>query len=281
MAQKKDKEPQYYLSALNNPVLNYRVYEMKNGEKILYSLLILLIGGAVGLIFYGGMFKDEGSATPATWISNLIVFVLVGAIAVKIFLPSVEERLRKKRVGLLRVQFRDFLSVISSALSSGMNINDAMINAYQNLALQYSEEAYMVTEVKEMLYGLQNNIAIEDSLADFGRRSGIEDVSNFATVFATCYRTGGNLKDIVRRTTSVISEKMMIAEEIETKLTSNKTQMMAMNVIPIIIVFMMRMMSSEFAAGFSSPIGVIAMTIAVAMFVGAYRMGQKIMDIKG
>lgn len=281
MREKKEKEPQYCDSALHNPVLNYRVYEMKTGEKLLYSTAIMGIGGAVGLIFYGGLFRKDGVATLATMVSNLIVFAVVGLIALRMFLPVAEEGLRRKRLNLLKVQFRDFLSMLSNSLSAGMNVNDALNSAYQELMMQYSEEAPMVLEVKEMIYGLQNNITIEDSLENFGSRSGVEDISNFAVVFAACYRTGGNLKEVVRRTTTVISEKMVIAEEIETKVTANKTQMMAMNVIPIIIVLMMRVTSSEFAAGFSSPVGVIAMTIAVCIFVNAYRMGQKIMDIKG
>jgi tight adherence protein B len=118
-------------------------------------------------------------------------------------------------------------------------------------------------------------------IADFGVRSGIPDIENFAVVFSTCFRTGGNIKSVVRRTTEVISEKLIIASEIETTITSNKMQMTIMNVLPIFIVFMMRTMSAEFAASFASIIGVIVLTISIAMFIAAYKWGQKIMDIKG
>lgn len=39
---KKEKEPQYYLSKINTPALNYRVYYLSGKEKILYTLLSLL-----------------------------------------------------------------------------------------------------------------------------------------------------------------------------------------------------------------------------------------------
>lgn len=281
MKDKKEKESQYMASALNNPILNYRVYEMKGSQKIMYSVLVIVAGGIIGLIFYGGLFKQDGAATLATHISNVVVFGIAGMITWKIFFPALQERFRQKRLRALKIQFRDFLTMVSNSLSSGANMNDAIMNAYQDLEQQYSQDAYMTIEVREILYGLQNGIPIEESLNNFGRRSGIEDVSNFATVFTTCYRTGGNIKEIVRRTTNVISEKMIISEEIETKLTSNKVQMYAMNVIPVVVVLMMRIMSSEFAAGFSSFLGVIAMTVAVAMFVAAFRMGEKIMDVRG
>lgn len=282
MAKKqKNTEPQYYMSATNSKMLNYRVYVMSGGEKLFYTLGIFIAGGLVGLIFYGGLFQNEDGATLATYISNIVIFVIVGIIALKMFLPTVNDMLKNSRIKKLRGQFRDFLDSLSNSLSSGMNMNDALMNSYSDLVSQYSDTAFIVLEVKEMINGIQNNIAIEDIIKDFGRRSSIEDISNFATVFETSYRTGGNIKEIVRRTTDIISEKMMITEEINTKLTSNKMQMQIMNVIPIFLVLMMKSMSSDFASSFSSVLGVIGTTVGVVFFLLSYRMGQKIMDIKG
>lgn len=282
MAKKeKNTEPQYYMSAINNPVLNYNVYIMKPTERLLFFLLTFIAGGLVGLIFYGGLFKVEGEATFATFISNIVVFAGVGFLSSKIFMKVINEALRNKRLKKLKTQFRDFLDSLSNSLSGGMNVNDAIINSHSDLESQYSPDAYIVKEVAEMINGVHNNIPIEDMLRDFGSRSGNDDIANFATVFETAYRTGGNIKDIIRRTTDIISEKIMIAEEIQTKITSNKLQMQIMNVIPIFLVLMLRMSSSEFDAAFGSIVGVICMTIGVGFFLAAYKMGQKMMDIKG
>lgn len=281
---KKEKtpiEPQYYMSAINNPVLNYKVYIMKPLEKILFFLLTFVIGGLVGLIFYGGLFKAEGEATFATHVSNLVVFSVVGVLAVKMFMPTITAYLKNRRLNKLKQQFRDFLDSISNSLSGGMNMIDSLINAQGDLSSQYSNEAYIVREVNEMIAGIQNNIAIEAMLLDLGKRCGLADVENFSVVFSTAYRTGGNLKTIIRRTTDIISEKMIITSEIETKITSNKMQMQIMNVIPIFLVLMLRVSSSAFAESFASPIGIVCMTIGVAMFIASYKLGQKIMDIKG
>ncbi len=282
MAKKKtEQEPQYYVSAINTQVLNYNVYIMNAAQKLLFGLLTFIAGGLVGLIFYGGLFKSEGSATLLTYISNAVIFVLIGLLTRKIFYPIINESFRKRRLKKLNAQFRDFLDALSNALAGGMNVTDALNNVYNDLQSQYSPDAYIVQEVSEMVNGIQNNIAIEEILRDFGTRSGIEDISNFATVFETAYRTGGNLRDIIRRTTDIISEKIIINEEIQTKLTSNKMQMSIMNVIPIFLVLMMRLSSSQFAEAFSSIVGVVAMTIGIGFFLGAYKIGQKIMDIKG
>lgn len=282
MAKKeKNTEPQYYMSAINNPVLNYNVYIMKPTERLLFFLLTFIAGGLVGLIFYGGLFKVDGEATFATFISNIVVFAGVGFLSSKVFMKVINNALRNKRLKKLKTQFRDFLDSLSNSLSGGMNVNDAIMNSYDDLESQYSPDAYIVKEVGEMINGIHNNIPIEEMLRDFGTRSGNDDIANFATVFETAYRTGGNIKDIIRRTTDIISEKIMIAEEIQTKITSNKLQMQIMNVIPIFLVLMLRMSSSEFDAAFGSIVGVICMTIGVGFFLAAYKMGQKMMDIKG
>lgn len=278
---KKNKEPQFYISKINTQVMNYRVYVMTPSEKLLYSLLLLAVGGAVGLVFYGGLFKENGEATLMTMVSNVVVFVLIGSFAIKNFLPVITESLRKKRIDKLKKQFVDFASALTNALAGGMNMNDSLNAVYNDLQTQYSEEAFIVHEVSEMINGVHNNIPVETMLEDFGNRSGIPDILNFATVFATCYRTGGDIKSIVRRTTEIISEKIMISSEIETAMTSNKMQMNIMNVLPIVIVFMMRMMSQEFADSFSTVIGVIGLTVSAGLTIVAYKMGKKITDIKG
>lgn len=278
---KKETGPQYYVSKINTQVLNYDVYVMKKTEKFLYMILLFIAGGAVGLIFYGGLFKEDGQATLMTNISNLVVFALVGILAIKYFLPTITASLKNKRTEKLKKQFCDFAAALTNALASGMNMTDSLNAVYNDLQSQYSEEAYIVEEVREIINGVNNNIPIETMLEDFGVRSGVPDILNFSTVFATCYRTGGDIKSVVRRTTEIISEKIMISSEIETAITSNKMQMNIMNVLPIVIVLMMRLMSQEFANSFGTIIGVIGLSVSVALTIGAYKLGQKIMNIKG
>lgn len=278
---RKDSEPQYYTSKTNTKVRNYNVYIMQPKERIMYSIIVAICGGAVGLIFYGGLFKRDGISTMATMISNIVVFVVGGLVALKLFMPVITESLRKRIITKLQSQFCDFTFALANALGSGMNVQESVNASYNDLVTQYSEDDLIVLEVKEIINGIKNNIPIEEMIFDFGKRSGVHDIMNFSIVFSTCFRSGGNVKSVVRRTAEMISEKMIIASEIETTITSNKMQMNIMNVLPIFIVLMMRVMSSEFAESFSSAIGVLVLSIAAVMFVMAYRWGQKIMDIKG
>lgn len=279
---RKDKLPKYIMSRLNTPMINYQVYVMPVSQKIMVILGLFVAGGILGEIFYGGLFRNSyGELTKASYISNIIVFIIGGIITIKVGMPAISEKLMKKRKNELTLQFRSFLETMAVSLSSGMNVPDAINGAKNDLEMEYTKDSYIVKEAQEMLNGIQNNIPIEILLKDLGERSGIIDIVNFSEVFAVGYRAGGNLKDIVRKTSEIIGDKIEISAEIETALTSNRTQFNAMMLVPIVIILMLKMFSSDFAKSFSTATGVFAITIAIGIFVGAYKLGKQIMDIKG
>ena len=280
--QKKVKlqEYQYVNSLINNAVMDYRVYVMNPMEKIIVSIALIIIGGLVGLVFYGGLFKSDGEATLATYISNLIFFMIVGLYARKMFLPIYKNSRLKKRQDKLRKQFRDMMESFSASLSSGSNVLNAFNSALIDLKMQYTESDYIIIELQEIIDCMGSNVNAEEAMHFFGERSGIEDIQTFADVFEICYRRGGDMKRIVRRTYDVISDKMAINDEIETKLTSNKMQHNAMSVMPIAVVALLRVTNASFAESFATVQGVLVNTVAIVIFVSAYKYGKKIIDIK-
>lgn len=279
---KQEKAPKYILSALNTPMLNYETYVMSLKERITAYLIGFLLGGCVGLSFYGGQFRDaDGMTTVASTVSDIIIFILIGIVAGSVFCSVQRKRLQEKRKKELTKQFRSLLDSLSVSLSTGMNMPEALMSAHNDLKVEYSEEAYIVNELKEIINGIQNNIPIEDMFISLGERSQVDDIKNFGTVFEICYRVGGNMKDVIRRINDIMSEKIEIEEEINTTLTSNKSQFYAMMVIPVVLMIMLRGMSSSFAESFATVPGVIATTLAIGLFYVAYKIGSNIMDIKG
>lgn len=277
---KKEREPKYIPSPLNNNMINYKEYYMGANEKIGYSLLIFVIGGLVGLVFYGGLFKSDGDATLATHISNAIFFCIVGIVALKFFMKTVIESLKDRRAKKLQKQFMDLLENLSFSLSSGNTVNDAFLNARGDLLNQYNENDMIIIELNEIVNGMQNGKTLEEMMQSFGERSGNEDIENFGNVISNCYRLGGDFNSVVRKTRLILGDKVAITEEINTKLMSNKLQLNAMCIMPIILVAMLKVSSTSFAQNLSSAVGVIVTTFAIGLFVAAYIWGQKIIDIR-
>lgn len=281
MAKKKKKavSPQYINSPLNNPMINYGVYYMSLPEKVLYSALVMAVGAFVGWVFYGGLFKEDGIPTVATYISNTVIMVGVGLIAVRFFVPAISDMLLNRRNKALERQFMDMLEALSASLSAGNTMFNAIVNARSDLLNQYSEKDLIIVELDEIVAGTENGKMLEEMLLSFGQRSGNEDIQNFGNVISNCYRIGGNFGDVVRRTREIISDKVAVADEIATKIASNKLQHNAMCIMPIALVAMLKLSSPEFASNLAAPIGVIVTTVALGIFVASYFWGQKIINI--
>lgn len=279
--QQKELEPQYYLSATNVPTYNYRVYYMSTLEKVLYFVLAFAVGAAVGYLFYGGLAKDEfGQPTTTTYVLNVLISTVVGLVAGYLFLPIRTKQIQEKKRNDLKLQFREMLDALSTSLGSGKNVIDSFTAALEDMRVIYSEEAFIIRELTIIIDGINNNVDVEKSLMDFGIRSGIEDIESFANVFETCYRKGGNIKDVIRNTQQIITEKMEVEQEIQTVVAASANEQLIMTVLPIGLVAVIKMMSPEFSSNFATPVGIISTTIAIVMFVVAYFVGKKILAIK-
>lgn len=278
---RKQKEPQWLASPINTPVYNYRVYHLTAGERILYLLLAFAVGGFVGHVFFGGMGKDaSGAPTTFTLVWDGIVITLSGLVSARFFVRVRAEQIRRSKVRNLELQFRDLLDSLTTSLSSGSTIVRAFDAARDDLARQYAEDAPIVQELNVIVAGFHNNVRIEDMVSDLGERSGSDDIASFATVFQIAYHKGADMKEAVRNTHLILSEKMAMTEEIQTSLVANKNESLIMIVLPIVLVTMLKNSGSSFGQALSTPAGLICTIVAVGLFVAAYVLSRKIMAIK-
>ena len=279
--EKKPQEPQYYMSATNVPTYIYKVYYMSVAEKIIYFILAFAVGAAVGYLFYGGLAKDEfGRSTTTTIVLNIVISTVVGIAAGFLYLPIRTEQIKEKKRNELKLQFREMLDALSTSLGSGKNVIDSFYAALEDMRIIYAEDAFIIRELNIIIDGINNNVDVEKSLMDFGLRSGIDDIESFANVFETCYRKGGNIKDVIRNTQQIITEKMEVEQEIQTVVAASSNEQMIMTVLPIGLVALIKMMSPEFSSNFASAAGILSTTIAIVMFVVAFFVGKKILAIK-
>lgn len=278
---KKVKEQEFFKSVTGMQMMNYRVYYMSVMERVLYFLIAFGAGAFVGYLFYGGVGVDEfGEPTQITYIWNSAVMIAVGLLTAKIYVPIRTKQLRTARQNKLKSQFRDMLEAVTASLGAGKNVQESFAAAYDDLKNQYEQDAYILHELAEINTGLVNAINVEKLLKSFGARSGCEDIMNFANVFEICFRKGGNIKETIRITYEILSDKMLVSEEIETIVSGSKSQQTLMLFMPVLLVALIKMTSADFAANFVTPVGFMATTVGVAIFVASYFVGRKVLDIK-
>lgn len=242
---------------------DYNVYIMSFGERVVGFLIGLALGAAAAQIMF----------------SFLPVSLLIGAGTGVLAVPIYRGYLQKKRTKAMLLQFRDMLDSLSNSFSSGKNTPDAFADAYNDLRMSSGEAAPMTREIAIILKGLQNNYVIEDLLKDMSLRCGIDDINSFAETFAVCNRLGGNLKKVVSDSRDIISDKIEIEMDIQTTVAASKNEINVMCVMPFLVIMMMGTMGEESITN-NSVLNVIVKLIAIGMFALAYKIGQKITDIK-
>lgn len=245
--------------------VDYSIYLMNYQEKAKY---ICLASGAlfvIGLVFY----------------SNLIIALVMACGG--LFYPKYKAvDLRKKRQIELGLQFKDALYLISSSLSVGKSLEGAFAAALSDLQILYCDDnAYIIRELKYICHKNQLNLALEDSLQDFANRSGLEDIKNFATVVQICKRTGGNLVQVIKNTSNIISEKIEIGQEIELLLTKQKYEQKILNVMPVVFVALIKFGGSGYMDSlYSSGRGYLLMSLALLIIAVSVVISRKIFDIR-
>lgn len=240
---------------------DYHFYHMSLIEKIVGYIAGFIAGFIVSYIFFDMI------------LLSIIVGIFMGMLGIKIY----HGILKKKRAKMLTMQFKDMLESLSTSIGAGKNVINAMEDAKQDMENQYGSYSYIVMELYTIIEGIRNGIQVEDLLIDFGMRSDNEDIVNFADVFATANRQGGNIKEILYETKSMITQKIDIEMEIQTMLSSNKNELNIMIVLPLIVVTATKSFTNS--DGFSIT-NFIVKLIALVMFIGAYFLGQKLIEIK-
>ena len=118
------------------------------------------------------------------------------------------------------------------------------------------------------------------ALEEFSERVRQEDVENFVNVFAAAKMSGGDSISIIRNAVCTISEKIETEKEIETLLASKKMEFKIMCAVPFLIILYMKMTFGEFLnVLYGNTAGVVTMSICLAVYVGAYRFGRRLIRI--
>lgn len=257
------KEKKELVQPLIGEGIDYNVYIATQKEKVLWFIIGMVVSGAVLYIFY----------------ESIIASLVVGAICGWLFVPIRTSQMIGKRQKKLTIQFRGLLDALATSIAAGKNMYDSFSGAADDLAIQFSPEADIVHEVNLIRIGLDNNLPIEDLLLNFAERSGVSDVRNFANVFATCYRKGGNIKDVINNTVSIIGDKIEIQMELETMVAGQTNEQNIMLVMPVLFIVVLKSMGGDLI-DLQSTVGILSVTASLVIFVLAYIVSKKILNIK-
>lgn len=185
---------------------------------------------------------------------------------------------RKKELGY---QFKNALNSLSVSLRAGYSIENGLIEAEKDMRKLNSDRSEIVQELTYMNRQIKMNRPVEELLTDLGTRSDVEDIKNFASVFATARQMGGNLAEIVQDTATQIGEKIEVEKTIETAIAAKKLEQLIMSLMPCGIILYMKLTSPGFFDKmYGTVAGVTFMTICLVFYVFSFWLGRRIVRIE-
>lgn len=215
-----------------------------------------------------------------TFYRSLWIFLM--SLPIGLLFPLYEKKnLKKKRLETLNLQFKEGILILSASLSAGYSIENALINSTKELGQLYGEQGLLTQEFAAIVRQLRMNRTVEQLFDEFAERSGLDDVKNFASVFAAAKRSGGELVSIISHTVTVIQDKIQVQQEIMTLTSAKRMEQKVMNLIPFFLVFYIDSTSPGFFnLMYTTGLGRILMTASLAVYLLAYWMSERILDIQ-
>lgn len=228
-----------------------------------------ILQGAVLFAIIGYLFYDS-------WFSLFLVLPLF-----PFYLRSWQEEQCKKKKQDFRRQFGISIQAMASALSTGYSIENAIREAARDTKQVLKKDSRICMEFQRMIRQLEMNQPVESIMSEFARRVEQEDVHNFVIVFTAAKRSGGDSIQILRSAAKAISEKIETEKEIQTLLAAKKLEFKVMCVVPLGILFYMRISFQGFMdVLYGNLFGAVLMTASLGIYAAAYHMGKKLVEIE-
>lgn len=244
--------------------MDYRVYRMSVWERLKYGAMYMAVFLLLGKLFYDSFLAS-----------------LAGIFVLPFLFQRTSQKLAQQRREKLSLEFKDFILALSASLKTGYSAENALVQAGRDLACMYGEGSLMVAECRRIEKQLQNNQLPEQLMSEFAERSGQEEIKDFAAIFVIAKRSGGNMNAIIRNTADVISEKIEVKREIQLLFAAKKMEQNIMNVVPIAMIGYVRLTTPDyFDEMYHTPFGIVAMSVCLLIYAGAYFLSGKIMDIE-
>lgn len=178
-------------------------------------------------------------------------------------------------------QFREMIQSMASALNAGYSVENAVRETQKELQLLYAKESVICREMSIIVRQLRVQIPIEQILEEFAERVRMEDVKNFSAVFSAAKKSGGDMIAIIRNTVDQMSGRIEVKREIDTLLAAKRYEFQVMSMIPYIIIAYMSLSFPEFMSClYGNVIGIGVMTICLVVYMCAYVLGARLIDIE-
>lgn len=239
----------------------YRIGRTKTIAKIVWSSFAW---GGAGWLFF---------ELPA-------VAAAMSAIGAAVAIRRKMDAIRKMK-SHVSLQFEQMLYAVASSLQAGKSVENAFRDAEEDLRLMYAgQTSILLRELESLNRKMEHGTPLEKAVEEFHVRLDIPEVTNWANIFGTCKRTGGDLVRVMRHSSRTIVEKMNMEREIAVLIAGKRFEAKALSVVPFLMIGTLRYGSPDYLEPLYSGTGRFAMAAALAMMYGGIKLAERIMRIE-
>ena len=244
-------------------IKDYRIYEFDKKEKVMCFFEGLLINAVISVLFY-----------------NSLIAMIPGMLLVGFYFKEKKHVLARKRMQDRRRELKEFLNALIAALQTGRSLENAFIEATKDLVCYTEKDTSFIKELKQICVKINLGEPMEKLLAEFSKRSHLEELEYFSEVFSIGKRSGGNIVAIMKNTIRMLQERMEAEEEIITTITEKKLEFQVMTVIPLAIILYLRIGAGNLMNRlYGNVMGVCVMTVCLVIYGGCYLYGKRLLEI--
>lgn len=158
---------------------------------------------------------------------------------------------------------------------------NAVLEAAGQLEQSLGKENILVQELRRMRHKMMISVPVEQLFQDLAVRSRIDDIATFASVLVIAKRTGGNVCEIFQNTWDIFCTRIDTMREIRAGVSSRRFEQNIMSVVPFGILGYVQLSFPEFlSVMYGNVIGVFFMSGCLAVYLAAWVLGKKILDIE-
>lgn len=244
--------------------LRYDTYRMNNRETLCCLCRGVIKIGMVSYLFYDSM------------IAFLCMLPYL-----YVYMKKEDGRLQKQRLEILRREFKEGIQALQAALDTGYSVENAFAEACRDLKLLYPQGSYITTEFLRIVQGVRMSKTVEEMLADFGNRSGLEEIQNFAEIFRIARKSGGDLLLIIRSTVQTIRDKLEVQGEIAAMLAGKRFEQKIMNIIPFGILLYVKLTSGKMLEiMYGNALGAVIMSVCLIVYLVSMFLAERIVCVE-
>lgn len=230
----------------------------------------VFVAGTLCLLFICALFYDRIWLISICWPLNFL------------FIRRWEQYKKEKKIRFITDQFKMFLYSLTTTLSTGKSLENALVETYSELSrLYHTNNNHFLACLLHMNSKVRNGTPVEQAVIAFSEQLNNEDIKQFGRLIHSIKRQSGDLLSVTKTAAQLLAEKIEVEQEIQIVISQKKFESNLILMVPFVFLSLLKWSSPDYLnVLYYTNLGIVLMTFALILLMISYWMLRKIMRIQ-